>query len=328
MKRPSTKWRGARLFCAGAAAAIAATLTGCAHTDAATSVELKARPLSEVRSAALMTANHSGRPTVALVLGGGGLRGFAHVGVLHALERAGIKPDIVVGTSAGAVVGAAYASGMTPESIEAAARSADLSSLIDLTWARGGFMRGNHLARWVDTLTVAVPIERFPVRFAAVATDLDSATPVLIDRGPAGRAIQASAAVPGVSVPVPYDGGHLIDGGVSSLVPVRFARAMGADVVIAVDIYCQGPRPGAITAPNVLSRVMRAQSCLVAAPEMAEADLLIAPAVKVSGLSAKDEQDQAIRAGYEAGRAALQRLVRHSVLDDHPNTSPVNARLD
>jgi len=298
-----------RLTAISAAAAIATVLSGCAHTGDIGPGDLKPRSLSQAQRPALAGVSQAGRPTVALVLGGGGLRGFAHIGVIRAMEEAGIQPDIVVGTSAGAVVGAAYASGMTSGQIETTARNIKLSSLIDLTWAPGGFMRGNNLAKWVDTVTASVPIEQFPVRFAAVATDMGSETPVLIDSGAAGRAIQASAAVPGATVPVPYEHGHLIDGGVTSLVPVRAARAMGADVVIAVDIYCKGPRSDGMSVPGVVSRVMRTQSCLLAAPEMAEADVLIAPAVSVSGMSAKDEQDLAVLAGYEAARAALARFM-------------------
>jgi NTE family protein len=153
-----------------------------------------------------------------------------------------------------------------------------------------------------------------------VATDLQSEQAVLLDRSSAGNAIQASAAVPGVTVPVPYSNGHLIDGGATSLVPVRFARAMGADFVIAVDIYCEGPRADGLGAPTVISRVMRTQTCLVAAPEMAEADVLIAPAVHVPRMSATDEQERAIQAGYEAARAALPRIMAKAA-DSLPHVS-------
>jgi NTE family protein len=229
------------------------------------------------------------------------------MGVLRALEEAGIKPDIVVGTSAGAVVGAVYASGMTAAQMESAARNVKLSSLVDLSLDFGGIMRGNNLANWIDRVTAGVPIEKFPVRFAAVATDLQSEKAVLLDRGSPGNAIQASAAVRGINVPVPYRNGHLIDGGITSLVPVRFARAMGADFVIAVDIYCQGPRADGLGALTVMQRVMHTQSCLVPAPEMAEADVLIAPAIGAARMSTKDEQERAIHAGYEAARAVLPR---------------------
>jgi NTE family protein len=299
----------ARYFSALAVALLAAVISGCANTRADVSPELTPRLLAEVRYPARVDATDAVRPTVALVLGGGGLRGFAHMGVLRALEEAGIQPDIVVGTSAGAVVGAAYASGMTSAQLESAARNVKLSSLVDWTLDSGGIMRGRNLANWIDTITAGVPIEKFPLRFAAVATDLQSEQAVLLDRGSPGSAIQASAAVPGVTVPVPHKNGHLIDGGITSLVPVRFARAMGADFVIAVDIYCQGARADGLSAPTVINRVMHTQSCLVAAPEMAEADVLIAPAISVSRMSAKDEQERAIQAGYEAARAALPRIV-------------------
>jgi NTE family protein len=293
-----------------AAGMIASIFAGCASSAADAPLPLSPRTLAEVRHAAPGRPADARHPTVGLALGGGGLRGFAHVGVLRALEEAGLRPDIVVGTSAGALLGAAYASGLTPEVLATAARSVQVSSLIDLSFSRGGLMRGRHLARWIDSLTAGAPMQAFPIPFAAVATDLHNGTPVLLDSGPAGAATQASAAVPGVTVPVRHAGGHLIDGGISSLVPVRAARAMGADLVIAVDIYCHGPRSQGLGALAVAGRAMQTQNCLVAAPEMAEADVLIAPAVPVPGLSAGDEQEAAMRAGYEAARAALP-AIRH-----------------
>lgn len=287
---------------------VAFCIVGCASWPERPPVELHPRLLEDMGSASAQESTRSRKPTIGLALGGGGLRGFAHLGALRALEEAGIQPDVVVGTSAGAVVGAAYASGLTPDQIESIARSVKLSSLIDFTFSKSGLMRGDSIAGWIDTITESVPIERFPRRFAAVATDLSSGKAVLLDKGTAGTAVQASAAVPGVNVPVTYAGGHLVDGGIASLVPVRFARAMGADIVIAVDIYCSGPQSDGLAAPAVLLRVMRVQSCLVAKQEMAEADILIAPSVSVSGISAKDEQDRAILAGYEAVRAALPRF--------------------
>lgn len=291
------------LFVAGLFAIAAA---GCVNTRADSSQGLEPRPLADVQRSAAAGASTS-HPRVALVLGGGGLRGFAHVGVLRALEEAGLRPDIVVGTSAGAVVGAAYASGMTSAQIELAARAIKLSSLVDFTLSSSGIMRGENLASWIDKLTAGVPIEKFPIRFAAVATDLLVGESVVLDRGSPGRALQASAAVPGINVPVPYSRGHLIDGGITSLIPVRFARAMGADFVIAVDIYCHGDRGDGLGAFAVMHTVMHTQSCLVAGPEMAEANVLIAPTIKVS-MSDKDEQVRAIRAGYEAARAALSEV--------------------
>jgi predicted acylesterase/phospholipase RssA len=153
------------------------------------------------------------------------------------------------------------------------------------------------------------PIDQLAIRYAAVATDLHSGEPVLLAHGPVGAAVQASAAVPGVTAPlVLANGTQLIDGGLSSLVPVRAARALGAKAVIAVDIYCHSPRaegPGALT---IAGRALQGQNCRLAAPEMAEADVLIAPSVRVASLSDRDEQEAAVQAGYVAAKAALPRI--------------------
>lgn len=288
--------------CMGATTLAALLLMGCAATEPPVPADLHPQALSEVQRTAPARGQ---RPTIALALGGGGLRGFAHVGALRALEEAGMRPDIVVGTSAGSVVGAAYASGLSVEVIQQAALDVKVSSLLDFTWQSGGFIRGDNLASWVNTVIGDTRIEDFPIRFAAVATDLQSAQPLLLAHGSAGRAIQASSAVPGVQVPVAYPAGSLIDGGITSLVPVRFARAMGAEVVIAVDIYCQSPRTTSLNVPAVLGKVMQSQSCLIAAPEMAEADVLVAPVVATPGMSDRASQLLAIEAGYRATHAAL-----------------------
>lgn len=228
-----------------------------------------------------------------------------HLGVLRALEEAGVRPDIVVGTSAGAVVGAAFASGLTSSEVEAAARSVKLSSLIDWTLSSSGLMRGENVARWVGSVTGHLPMERFPIRFAAVATDLQSQRPVVMDRGPNGKAVQASAAVPGMTVPVAYPGGHLVDGGAASLVPVRVARAMGADLVIAVDIYCNEVKANDLSAPAVVFRVMQTQSCRIAESELADADIVVRPAVGALKLSEQGQHERAIETGRLAMRVAL-----------------------
>jgi NTE family protein len=277
---------------------------GCAHLRGDHMTDLAPHSLAYVW-AANVAPGKNGRPVVALALGGGGLRGYAHIGVLRALEESGIRPDIIVGTSAGSLVGAAYASGMTTQQIEAAALDIQVAGLIDWTVSSSGLMRGAHLAGWISRLTNDQPMEHFPIRFAAIATDMESGEVRLIDSGRAAHAIQASTAVPGVTIPVPYSAGHLIDGGVASLVPVQAARAMGADIVIAVDIYCHGPRPQGLGAMQVLGRVAQTQNCLAAKPEMAAADLLIAPAVGVPGMSSKEDKIATIRAGYEAAQEAL-----------------------
>jgi NTE family protein len=159
------------------AAALATVIAGCAsHRTEEVSLDLAPRFLSEVQRSAPVAVAEASRPTVGLVLGGGGLRGFAHVGVLRALEEAGIKPEIVVGTSAGAVVGAAYASGMTSAQIESAARNVRLSSLgLDLELAASCAAT----IRIRSTPSSPASHREISIRLAAVATDLQSEKAVL-----------------------------------------------------------------------------------------------------------------------------------------------------
>lgn len=249
------------------------------------------------------------KPKLALVLGGGGIRGFAHIGVLKALEEAHIKPDIIVGTSVGAVVGAAFASGLNAREIELIAQKLVLKELIDFTLSSNGIMRGNRIVEWIGQITLNNPVETFPIQYAAVATDLKSMKGVLLRKGAPGRIVQASTAVPGLTVPVPYGGGYLIDGGVANLVPVRFARAMGADFTIAVDIFCQeNITQVSLGILPVLSRVLHAQSCMIASEEMSEADVLISPEISVSGISDEQSHLQAIVSGYNATKEAIESI--------------------
>lgn len=246
--------------------------------------------------------------TLAIALGGGGMRGYAHIGVLQALEDAGIHPRLVVGTSIGAVIGAAYASGASPEELWKRATTARVRSLADVTLTGPGFVKGDALASWINELVGNQPIELFPSKFAAIATDIDRSMPFVITGGDAGQAARASAAIPGVFLPVWSSGTELIDGGVTSLVPIRAARALGADIVIGVDIYCHGPRyePGSVL--SMWLKVSQTQSCLLSAAELAEADVVIAPSVAPAGIDDVAGREVARRMGYEATRVAIPAL--------------------
>lgn len=247
-------------------------------------------------------------PRLAIVLGGGGLRGYAHIGVLQALADAGIHPDLIVGSSIGSIIGAAYASGTLPDQLWQQANSVRLISLADVTLRGPGFVKGEALARWANGLVRHQPIERFPVQFAAVTTDIDRALPYVITRGDAGEALRASAAIPGIFLPVQSSGHSFVDGGVASLVPVYAARALGADIVVAVDIYCHGPRYPSSTAISMWLRVSQAQSCLLSRREAESADILIAPAIEPPGIDDPAGRETARRRGYEAAVAALPAL--------------------
>ena len=175
-------------------------------------------------------------PRIGLALGGGAARGFAHIGVIQVLEEAGIRPDLVVGTSAGSLVAALYAAGRTGAELARVALAMDESAITDWSFPGRGMIRGDALARYVRDQTGGRTIEQLPLPLGIVATDLDSGLAMLFQRGDVGLAVRASSAVPAVFQPVAIGGREYVDGGLVSPVPVRFARQMGAELVIAVDI--------------------------------------------------------------------------------------------
>src|ERR1035437_3864038 len=177
-------------------------------------------------------------PRVGLVLGGGAARGFAHIGVIQVLEEAGIRPDMVVGTSAGSVVAALYASGKTGREMQSIAEVMDEASFSDwrLPFFKPGLLKGEALARFVKSQVDGRQIQELPMRLGVVATDLQSGQGVLFQRGDVATAVRASSAIPAVFQPVSIAGRDYVDGGLVAPVPVEYARQMGAQVVIAVDI--------------------------------------------------------------------------------------------
>lgn len=188
---------------------------------------------NEARIAAPKTA----RPRIGLALGAGGARGWCHIGVLRSLDEIGCRVDVITGSSMGALVGAAYAAGQL-DALETWARALTprgVLRLLDLKLTGGGLVGGRGIMSALGEIGLAGLIEKLPVRFAAVATDISTGEEVLLDRGDLAQAVRASVSLPGVISPENLDGRWLIDGGVVNPVPVSAARALGADVVIAVN---------------------------------------------------------------------------------------------
>lgn len=177
-----------------------------------------------------------GSKRVALVLGGGGPRGVAHIGVLKALEANGVKPDLIVGVSAGAFAGALAASGMPVRKLEELALALGATDVLDVTFPKRGYIRGERLADLVNQLVDKKPIERFPISFAAIAARLPGGERVIFNAGDAGLAVRASCTIPGRFQPPKINGIEYVDGDLVGPVPVRAARELGATVVIAVDV--------------------------------------------------------------------------------------------
>jgi NTE family protein len=173
---------------------------------------------------------------VALVLGGGGCRGYGHVGVLRVLEREGLRPDLVVGSSAGALVGALYASGMPVAEIESHGEHMSPNMLRNWVFPNLGMFGGDRIRRFIVDRVGERTVQSLPTRFAAVATDLRSGRMQVLTRGDLGLAVQASASIPGLLEPVHVGKQLLVDGNIAAAVPVRAARGLGAQRVIAVDV--------------------------------------------------------------------------------------------
>lgn len=247
-------------------------------------------------------------PKLGLALGGGAARGFAHIGVIQVLEEAGLKPDFVAGTSAGSLVAALYAAGRNGAELERVALGMDESAITDWAYPGRGLIRGESLARYVRTQTGGRPIEQLPLPLGIVATDLDSGAPVLFQRGDVGTAVRASSAVPAVFQPVTINGREYVDGGLASPVPVRFARQMGAELVIAVDISTPPEGNATGDAMRMLLQTFAIMSRSINSFELRDAEVVVRP--RLVGLSSADftQRKRAIAAGREAALAVLPAL--------------------
>jgi len=186
------------------------------------------------------------RPTVGLVLSSGGARGAAHTGVLKVLEEHRIPIDIIVGTSMGAMVGGAYAAGVPAKRIEEEWLKTDLVRVAKSfmpTLSLRGWSSGNEVQRILQEIVGNKRIEELPIKFAAIAADIETGEEVIIQEGPLVDAMRASSSIPGVFVPVKYRRQFLVDGGLVNPLPVDVARRIGADIVIAVDVGHYPRRP-------------------------------------------------------------------------------------
>jgi NTE family protein len=249
---------------------------------------------------------------IGLALGGGAARGFAHIGVIKALEAQGIVPDIVVGTSAGSVVGALYASGYNGFALQKIALDMDEATISD--WAlplfskAPGVLKGEALQAYVNKAVHNQPMEKLRIPFGAVATDLKNGQPILFRRGNTGQAVRASSAVPSVFQPVSIGGHTYVDGGLVAPVPVRFAREMGAEFIIAVNISSQAEGQATASSVDVLMQTFNIMGQRINNLELKDADVVITPALGSMGSSDFNGRHQAILAGEQAASNVMAQL--------------------
>jgi NTE family protein len=247
-------------------------------------------------------------PRIGLALGGGAARGFAHIGVIQVLEENGIRPDLVVGTSAGSLVAALYAAGKSGAELGTLAQTMDETAITDWSFPGRALIRGEALARYVREHTGGKLIEQMRLPLGIVATDLDSGQPILFQRGDPGMAVRASSAVPAAFQPVKIGTHEYVDGGLVSPVPVRFARQMGAELVIAVDISANPEGNATGDVMRMLLQTFAIMGRSINSFELKEADVVMRP--RLNGVSSADftVRAKSIQAGREVATALLPEL--------------------
>jgi NTE family protein len=256
---------------------------------------------------------------IALALGGGAARGFAHVGVIKALEAQGIVPDIVVGTSAGSVVGALYASGLSGFQIQELSMSMEEEEVLDGSGVyrciaetvlsdKRGCIKGQALQDFINKNIGYRPIEKLKKTFGAVATDLRTGEMVVFRSGNTGQAVRASSSVPVFFEPVSIGGRDYVDGGLVAPVPASVARSLGADFVIAVDISDRPQDRPTTGMTDILWQTFNIFGQTINRHEQSKADIVVRPVT--SGLPATDAsaRNKAVLEGEKAVAAILPEL--------------------
>ncbi|MFY7871621.1 MAG: patatin-like phospholipase family protein [Limnohabitans sp.] len=283
-----------RSFCAGLMGLV---LAGCGH--------LPPEKVDTVRTPGVAEPLRIG-----LALGGGAARGFAHVGVIQVLEEAGIRPHLVTGTSAGSLVAALYASGKSTEQLRQVAETMEEAAITDwvLPLFNRGALKGEALAQYVNRQVEGRAIESMAIPLGIVATDLHSGEGVVFRRGNTGTAVRASSAVPGVFLPVAVSGREYVDGGLVAPVPVRQAREMGANFVIAVDISSDPAGNPSADTFQILLQTFTIMGRSINQWSLREADVVVKP--QLSGVGSADfgARRRAIEAGRRAMQAEMPRL--------------------
>jgi NTE family protein len=247
-------------------------------------------------------------PRVALVLGSGGPRGYAHIGVMRVLEEAGIEVDLVVGTSVGSLLGAFWAAGKSAEEIDAISQTGGPLTLFDPSlFADRGWIRGQRLQDYVNQQLGNQVIEDLPRRLVVGVTNRQDKSPVFLTSGNIGVAVRASSAVPGIVSPVGIEGVEYEDGDESLPLAVRAARQAGAQFVIAVDVTPRLERAQSGASINQLNRIRERQARIE--PEARMADFVINPNLKFEASPLRSYFVYARLAGEEGARAQLPALL-------------------
>jgi len=265
-----------------------------------------ATPATSKPAAARAPEPASTPPKWALVLGGGTARGFAHIGVLKALQQGGLVPDLVVGCSAGALVGALYAAGQTPQQLEELALRVKDAEIADLVSGnKRGMVAGEALQSFVNRQVRNARIEQFKIPFAALATNLNTGEPAVFTSGDAGQAVRASSSIPAVFIPTRINEQEFVDGGLISPFPVRTARELGATTVVGVSLNGGGPAGLPSGLFELLLQSFEIMSASITRLEMREADVVIKPDLSRQSFTDFNSRNLMITLGEQAARRLI-----------------------
>ena len=246
---------------------------------------------------------------IALVLGAGASKGFAHIGVLKILESHKIPVHIIVGTSVGSVVGSLYAYGLSAYELQKLSSSIEQKDIVDLTIPDNGFIKGEKLEEFVNKTVKNTPMEKMKIPFYAVATEIQGGREVVFGIGNTGQAVRASCSIPGVFRPVKIVDNVYVDGGVVSPVAVEAAKRMGADVVIAVDISAGAERTPPDNTIETLLQSIDIMYSKLAAIQLLQANIVIRPKVGQIGAADFSKRNEAIIEGEKAATEVLPNII-------------------
>jgi len=245
---------------------------------------------------------------IALVLGAGASRGFAHIGVIKVLESNKIPVHMIVGTSAGSFVGALYAYGFNAFELQKLSFALEQNDIIDLTIPDKGFLKGEKIEGYINYILRETPMEKLRIPFYAVATDLQNGREVVFGSGNTGTAVRASCSIPGIFIPPVISGRMYVDGGVVSPVAVDAARKLGADIVIAVDLSGDVDSSLPKGTIEVILQSINIMHTKLSAAQLAKADIVISPKVGYLGSTDFTKRHEAVLEGEKAALAVLPKI--------------------
>lgn len=291
-------------------------LTACAHTPEKKSQASRLAPQQVLEASSRLDNTFyqykqlsKKKPVIALVLGSGGARGYAHIGVIEVLEQHGIKPDFIVGTSAGSIVGSIYASGKSPEQLRQIALNMKVGDVRDFKIGMKGFFDGQKVEDYVNKQIDQMPLEKMKIPMYVVATELQNGEKTIFNYGNTGQAVRASVSIPSMFIPTKIKGKEYVDGGLVSPVPVNIAKELGADIVIAVDILAQPVNTETTKVWGLFNQNINIMQNRLAAEELKNADIVIQPDLREKAhiFDVKGRQDT-MQAGIDAANQRMHDL--------------------